>query len=256
MWIASSWPQKTPSGWNQTRVELFSEVLSYLENRKSPQPKGGKKFMLSNSKDAAMATSTASSGPVEAPSLNTSPTVEQLQTAFENSIWYLLSLWHPLHVACANGWGGPDSADKMDWFAGAVSDLLNTRPDTDQEDFECFLLQVMQDNFDCNVEDESEVDIARSILAVRTRMLEERTLDASREVEQRWRNRGQMKGNVKVQEMEDEVEDDGEVWEGIEEDNDEDSMEAIPLTPAAPPKKAEPEVDEDGFTKVVGKKQR
>lgn len=188
--------------------------------------------------------------------LSDSPTVEQLQTAFENSIWYLLSLWHPLHVACTNGWGGSDSADKRDWFAGAVSDLLTTRPDTDQEDLECFLLEGMQENFECNVEDESEVELAKTILALRKSMLEERTLDASREVERRWKNRGQMKSDIRVQVLEDEVDDDEEVWEGFEEDVNMDSTEAPTLVPASSRQKTEPEVDKDGFTKVVGKRHK
>lgn len=80
-----------------------------------------------------MATSAASTGPIPAASSSSSaqssnnqtgPTPEELQTAFDNAIWYLLSLWHPLHIAVSSSWGGPDSADKRDWFAGAVSDLL------------------------------------------------------------------------------------------------------------------------------------
>ena len=59
------------------------------------------------------------------------PTPEQLQAAFDNGIWYALSLWPALHVAVQNSWGGPDSSEKRDWFAGAVSDLFTERQDTD-----------------------------------------------------------------------------------------------------------------------------
>jgi pre-rRNA-processing protein TSR2 len=69
------------------------------------------------------------------------PTPAQLQSAFDHGIWYALSLWPALHVAVQNSWGGADSSEKRDWFAGAVSDLFTGRQDTDAEDLEAFLLQ-------------------------------------------------------------------------------------------------------------------
>lgn len=200
-----------------------------------------------------MASPPASSGPQAVAS--GSATVEQLQTAFDNSIWYLLSLWQPLHIAVQNAWGGPDSADKRDWFAGAVSDLLTTRPETDQEDLELFLLQIMGDEFECNVEDESEVAVAGDILKVRSRMMETRSLQAALDVEQRWKNRGSMKTDkVVVQEVNQDA--DEEEFEGFDDDEDMEMEEAPVLVsaPKVPKEKPIPEVDDDGFTKVSGKK--
>lgn len=207
-------------------------------------------------------TQAASSGPTPTPTSTGEATPEQLQTAFDNSIWYLLSLWHPLHVAVTNAWGGPTSEDKRDWFAGHVSEHMSTLSSdpallssTDVEDLECILLQIMQDEFDCNVEDESETIVARDIFVVRKRMLEERSLDAARGVEERWKNRGMMKGSVAVKEIEpEEGDDDAEEWDGIAED--EEMGEAPQLVPAQPKEKAQPEVDDDGFTKVTSKKKR
>jgi pre-rRNA-processing protein TSR2 len=182
-------------------------------------------------------------------------TPEQLQSALDHSIWYLLSLWPALHVACTSGWGGPDSADKKDWFAGAISDLLTTRPETDAEDLECFLLQIMQDEFDCNVEDETECEVAGNIMLVRKRLMEERTLAASREVEERYKRRGSMKASVRVEEVNQDVDDDGEV-----DDDDDVDMDAPQLVPSIQPKaikeKPEPEIDEDGFERVPVRRKR
>ncbi|KAF1826001.1 uncharacterized protein K489DRAFT_311913 [Dissoconium aciculare CBS 342.82] len=184
---------------------------------------------------------------------------EQLQAALDHSIWYLLSLWPALNVACASGWGGPDSADKKDWFAGAISDLLTERPETDAEDLECFLLQIMQDEFDCNVEDETECEVAGNIMLVRKRLMDERTLLASREIEERWKRRGAMKTNVRVEEVNQDIDDDGEGSNGLDDDDDVD-MDAPQLVPSIQPKaikeKTEPEIDEDGFEKVVSRKKR
>jgi pre-rRNA-processing protein TSR2 len=108
------------------------------------------------------------------------------------------------------------------------------------------------------VEDESEVAVARDILAVKKRLIEERTLDAAREVELRYRNRGQMKGSVAVEEINQDAEDDGVEWNGIDEEDEDEEMGGVPLlVPAAAPReRVEPEVDDDGFTKVVSKKKR
>ncbi|KAF2167738.1 hypothetical protein M409DRAFT_21889 [Zasmidium cellare ATCC 36951] len=208
-----------------------------------------------------MSTTTAPSGPQPtAPTTNnpSHPTPSQLQTALDNSIWYLLALWQPLHIAVTNTWGGPDSSDKRDWMAGAISDLLTTRPETDQEDLEMFLLQIMQDEFDCNVEDESECEVAMQILGVRRRLGDEGTLEAAVEVERRWNGRGSMKGSVNVQSVNQDVDELGEGDEFVDGDGDEEmgEAEAPALVPVQPKEKAIPEVDEDGFTKVVGKKKR
>ncbi|KAK4893890.1 rRNA accumulation-related protein [Elasticomyces elasticus] len=198
----------------------------------------------------------AQPGPVAAPG------GERLQQAFDHGIWFALSLWPALHVATANSWGGPESTDKRDWFAGAVSDLFSSRPDTDSEELEIFLLQIMQDEFDCNVEDESEVEVTRTILGLRKSLKGEAGDDrmaAFRELERRWKNRGQMKYQVDVIDNEAEEVDDEE-WNGFDDDGDVDmtaAEEAVPnLVPAIKKEKVEPEVDDDGFTKVIGKKKR
>ena len=210
-----------------------------------------------------MASQAASSGPVPAAGggVQLPPTPEKLQQAFDNGIWYLLSLWPALHVAVQDNWGGPSSADKKDWFAGAVSDLFVQRPDTDHDDLVMFLLQVMQDEFECNVEDDSEEEVAGRILALRKRVLEDGDVGAWRELEGRWRNRGQIKTNIQIVDNEAEV--DSDDWDDDdEEDEDGDvnmdaAQDIVPdLVPALKKEKREPDVDDEGFTKVVSKKKR
>lgn len=180
------------------------------------------------------------------------PTPAQLQTAFDNGIWYALSLWPALHVAVQNSWGGPDSSEKRDWFAGAVSDLFAGRQDTDAEDLEAFLLQIMQDEFDCNVEDETEGEVARTILVLRKTLLEG-DLSAFVELERRWGSRGMMKADVKVVDGGDGEVDDEE-WDEEEEEGEDRAPQGGLATVREPSERVEPEVDDDGFTKVVGKK--
>lgn len=186
------------------------------------------------------------------------PSEETLQTSLDHGIWYALSLWPALHVAVSNAWGGPDSADKMDWFAGAVSDLFAARPDTDPDDLEAFLLQVMQDEFDVNVEDESEVEVVRTILRLKKK-LSEGDVGEAKDLERRWRSRGKTRVQVHVEENVEEV-DDSDGWEGLDDEDGDvemrDGDDVPPLVEAKPKEKAQPQIDDDGFTKVVGKKRR
>ncbi|KAL1610210.1 rRNA accumulation-related protein [Paraconiothyrium brasiliense] len=181
---------------------------------------------------------------------------EQQQAKFDLGIWYTLFNWPTLTVAVQNQWGGPDSSDKRDWLAGAVSDLFSSEPLTDQEDIEVMLLQVLEDEFGTRLEDETEVGVARDIMAIRIEVQEGNfaTVDA---LEQRWQSRKGKEvstGSVQVKEVEQEGE-----WDSVDEETDDDEDEVMrdPPAAAAPPKeKPAPEVDEDGFTKVVGKKRR
>ena len=190
------------------------------------------------------------------------PTPAELQTAFEHSIWYLLDLWSAMRVALANNWGGPASSDKRDHLAAEISTLWARDPETDAEDVAFVLLDYMGSEFECEVEDGSEGDVAREILGVRERLLVSGDLAVKREVEARWRNRGQMRGSVQVREVNQDAEE-GAVVEGEEEDSEEEEdedgdvdMDAPPLVPVVPRERPAPIVDEDGFTKVVGKKRR
>ncbi|KAI9666098.1 MAG: hypothetical protein M1821_004033 [Bathelium mastoideum] len=179
---------------------------------------------------------------------------EEIQSQFEAGVWYTLCLWPELVTAVSNQWGGPDSAEKRDWLAGHISDLFVERPDTDAEDVETRLLEVLEDEFDARLETESEVDVAQDILLVRKETLEgnfQRVQNLKARYERTGKNVGLGPG---VQIVEHVQEDDGdEEWD--DEDEDLEMVEAPTLVPAREIKpKEEPEIDEDGFTKVVGKK--
>ncbi|KAF2438011.1 pre-rRNA-processing protein TSR2 [Karstenula rhodostoma CBS 690.94] len=181
---------------------------------------------------------------------------EQAQANFDLGIWHTLFNWPTLTVAVQNQWGGPDSSDKRDWLAGAVSDLFASNPATDQEDVEVMLLQVLEDEFGVRLEDETEVGVARDIVAIKSEVHEGNfaTVDA---LKARWESRKGKEvstGSVQVKEVEHEAE-----WDSVDEETDEDEddvMRDAPAVAAPPREKPAREVDEDGFTKVAGKKRR
>jgi pre-rRNA-processing protein TSR2 len=155
-----------------------------------------------------------------------------------------------------NQWGGPDSSDKRDWLAGQISELFANEPTTDTEDVEVMLLQVLEDEFGVRLEDETEVGVARDIMFIRKEVGEGRT-DTVDKLHRKWEARKGKEvdtGSVQVKETSQEADWDSVDEESDEDDEDVDMGDAPALVPAKP--KQEPEVDEDGFTKVVGKKKK
>jgi pre-rRNA-processing protein TSR2 len=78
---------------------------------------------------------------------------------WELGVSLAIHFWKPLSDAVACGWGGPDSADKRDWLCGAIADMWITDPETDDYDVETTLLQVMEDEFSVNLEDDSAFEV-------------------------------------------------------------------------------------------------
>ncbi|KAF2870333.1 Pre-rRNA-processing protein TSR2-domain-containing protein [Massariosphaeria phaeospora] len=182
-------------------------------------------------------------------------TPEQKEAKFDLGIWHTLCNWSDLTVAVQNQWGGPDSSDKRDWLAGAISEIFASNPDTDTEDVEVVLLQALEDEFGVRVEDETEVTVARDIMALRKEVAEGNfaKVDA---LQKKWEERKGKEvgtGNVHVSESNQDAE-----WDSVDEESDEDEDEDedgdVDMSDAPAKPKPAPEVDEEGFTKVVGKR--
>jgi pre-rRNA-processing protein TSR2 len=167
-----------------------------------------------------------------------------------------LHAWPALTLAIQNHWGGPTSNDKRDWFAGAISDLLSNGDVTDADDLEEVLIQVMLDEFEVVVDDESPAEVAANIMKGRQRIFE----GDFGEVDQmlaRWADK-QKKGQEKLVFKKVEIYDDDQdtEWESGRDEEDIEMDEAPQLVSVSKEEKSQPEVDEDGFTKVIGKKKR
>ncbi|KAK4134898.1 hypothetical protein BT67DRAFT_449205 [Trichocladium antarcticum] len=210
------------------------------------------------------------------------------QSAFEQGVALALNLWPALTLAVQNNWGGADSADKRDWFAGAVVELFpdmstlspaqlqqkqqkqqtttttTTTTTTaasggleepDQEDVEAVLLQVMLDEFEVNVDDDSAFEVAEQVVRVRGECLRGK-FDEVEGLRRRWEGKGGEKGKVVFQRAEDQdgEETDGDSDEGSDEEDGEEDV-AMGEAPALVRReKEEPEVDEEGFTTVSRKR--
>ncbi|KAM0525800.1 hypothetical protein ACHAPE_000512 [Trichoderma viride] len=201
------------------------------------------------------------------------PPAATRQSNFEQAVACALHLWPALTLSVQNNWGGPDSADKRDWFAGAVVDLFseftdaqpgetakatNAADEPDMEDVETVLLQVMIDEFEVNIDDDSGLEVARSIVKARSQCAIGDFSDEVKTLNERFANRTANKVDQMFKKAEDQDQDtDWESGDSDEDDGDNggdvDMDEAPPLVSAREEKPA-PEVDEDGFTMVTKKK--
>jgi pre-rRNA-processing protein TSR2 len=160
-----------------------------------------------------------------------------------------LELWPALRIAVEQGWGGPDSRAKRRWLASELVDAFDPEPQ-DAEYVALMLAQVLEDEFGASIEDGSVEAVAADVVGL---------WGAGEDTVREWERKaeGARGKRVDVREVVDEDGDeDEEGWEDEgDEDGDDEDDEAPQLSGAASdpqqrPSKAEPVVDEDGFTLV------
>lgn len=188
---------------------------------------------------------------------------DEKQQKLDLGITLALNAWPALTLAVQSSWGGQNSSDKRDWLCGAISDIISTRPETDSYDIEDILVQVMTDEFDVAVDDGSAGVVADQIMTLKGQV----EVGNYEDVDRMWaeyKERMERKGVEQQQAMfkrvetrdEDQETDGDDDDDDDEEDEDEEMGDAPALVSRPPRERVEPEVDEDGFTKVVGKKKR
>lgn len=224
------------------------------------------------------------------PRTNPPPLAATCQSSFEQGVALALHLWPALTLAVQSNWGGSDSEDKRAWFAGAIVELfpdLASKPkpnptskpsiaittqqqqqkstaaaegpeadddEPDAVDVEAVLLQVMLDEFDVNVDDDSAYEVAEQIVRVRAECARGKFDGELAGLQRRFDARGGTKVVGVFKKVEDE---DAETdWDTDDDEDEDDSQDGdVPMGDAPPKKeKEEPEVDEDGFTKVSRRK--
>lgn len=125
---------------------------------------------------------------------------------------------------------------------------------------EVVLLQALEDEFGVRLEDNTEVDVAKDIFKIREEVMggDFKTVN---ELQRRWEARKGKEVTTGSVNLKDGVVE-GE-WDSVDEESEEDEDgdvdmgDAPALVPTKPIKeKAKPEIDEEGFEKVVGKRRR
>jgi pre-rRNA-processing protein TSR2 len=171
---------------------------------------------------------------------------------FARGVLARLRTWQALTLAIAEGWGGPEGAAKLPWLAGAVVDAFEDPPadgTPDAEYVEALLLQVMEDEFECTLEDGSAWDVARDVVRVWDAIA--RGGDAARTLVEELEARAErVKGKaVAAHRGEDEDDSTDEDGDDMDVDDGEEAPQLL-VVEHTPAPKPDPIVDEDGFTLV------
>ncbi|KAF5374220.1 hypothetical protein D9758_004665 [Tetrapyrgos nigripes] len=83
---------------------------------------------------------------------------------FARGVIARLAIWPVFRVAVQENWGGAGAAEKRTWLAGIIVDTFEQRSSPDGRYVEEMLLQVMQDEYDTNIEDGSAELVAVDIV--------------------------------------------------------------------------------------------
>jgi pre-rRNA-processing protein TSR2 len=173
-----------------------------------------------------------------------------------------LHMWPALTLAVQNNWSDDNAEEVRDWFAGAIvelfpdfSDVAKKKPNTLEEpdisDVESRLIQIMEDEYQVGVDDDSSLDVAQQIMAMRV-VCSKGQFQEVDDLRNKWLA-GRGKKVVMKQAPDADQDTDWETDGDDEDDNDVDMEDAPPLV-SVPKEKPAPEIDEDGFTKVTKKK--
>ncbi|PVU96057.1 hypothetical protein BB559_002509 [Furculomyces boomerangus] len=92
---------------------------------------------------------------------STSQRIHPNKEAFIEGADHIFASWTALELAVQQQWGGPDSQEKRDWMVDVVVEEFGKKGSKiDQEDIEDLLLQIMEDEFECILEDNSASDVS------------------------------------------------------------------------------------------------
>lgn len=188
-----------------------------------------------------------------------SPTEAQISAKIDLLISVTLYNWPNLTIAIQHDPDTASAKDKREFLAGAISDLLSSNQVSEAEDLEDVLVQFLYDEFEITVDekDYSPWEAAVKVMTGREKILQGDFTQVDRWYEE-WAERQRTgAGRIAVQRVDDE---EGQETDGDEEEEEEEEdveMGDAPQLVEKPKKeKLEPEVDEDGFTKVVGRRKR
>jgi Pre-rRNA-processing protein TSR2 len=87
--------------------------------------------------------------------------MEEAQAKFSHATALIIHLWSALDIAVRNEWAGPESSNIRDWLGGVVVDMFAfpSKQTVEADDVEEVLLQVVEDEFDLRLEDDSAYQV-------------------------------------------------------------------------------------------------
>jgi pre-rRNA-processing protein TSR2 len=190
------------------------------------------------------------------------PSPAQISAKIDLLISVTLHNWPNLTIAIQHDPDTASAKDKRDFLAGAISDLLSTNQVSEAEDLEDVLVQFLNDEFEITVDEQdySPWEAAAKIMTGREKILQGDFSQVDRWYEEWVERQRNGSGRIAVQRVDDEdgqdTDWDDEGGEDADEREDMEMSEAPQLVEKPKKGKLEPEVDGDGFTKVVGRRKK
>jgi len=173
---------------------------------------------------------------------------------FARGVIARLALWSTLRIAVQENWGGPDAQRKPTWIASMIVDSFEVESELpDDQYIEEMLLQIMADEFEAVLEDDSAASVAKDIMGmwIETKEGKDNTVRKFESLVDKIKGkRIEVKENVESDESDDEDWEDDEGEEGYEDNNVPQLIEHCAPQPGC---RSAPVIDDDGFTLVQGK---
>ncbi|ORX68390.1 hypothetical protein DL89DRAFT_294281 [Linderina pennispora] len=98
------------------------------------------------------------------------PAIHPNKEAFIEGVDHIFARWTALELAVKNGWGGRNSQtkreDMVDEIVNHFDDLVKKKKKPEPSDLEDLLLDIMSEDFNITLEDNSAIEVARSICSI------------------------------------------------------------------------------------------
>ncbi|KAL5488414.1 TSR2 [Sanghuangporus weigelae] len=188
--------------------------------------------------------------------ISPAPAPDSSIVLFARGVIARLSVWQALRLAVDEGWGGPESAQKRTWMASEIVDAFENAKPSEIPDaiyLEEMLLQIMADEFDTVLEDESADAVARDIMSLWEMRDADERIKASVAVweERADRFKGRKVVSKEIVQESTEVDGSSDEWEDDDDTEDEEAPQLLDRHAQARCEK--PQVDDEGFTMVTKK---
>jgi pre-rRNA-processing protein TSR2 len=92
--------------------------------------------------------------------------MEEAKAKFTHATALIIHSWTALDIAVQSEWAGPESANIRDWLGGVIVDLFHFPPgnkSVEPDDVEEILLQVVEDEFELRLEDDSAYQVCHAV---------------------------------------------------------------------------------------------
>ncbi|CAO3613209.1 unnamed protein product [Mucor hiemalis] len=163
--------------------------------------------------------------------------------AFEEGASYILHNWTALKLAVEQDWGGVESGEKREWSIDVIVDHFGKHgKKLDNDEIEDILIQIMNDEFNATLEDDSPYLVAKHLVNLYNQCINGNFTEVER-LREKAKTQNSFVASTCVKQGDDSDDEEGDDVQGGDsnennKDEEDDDMEEVP---------EEPTVDADGW---------